>query len=275
MAGGRRRARRAGRLRAGAGAPGARRRLRLAGVDGARAARPRHRRRGPATRPLRGLLGRRADPGVAGARPGVAARTCCCWTSPPTTSTSTPWSGSSATIAELGAAVLLVSHDRWFLESVATGVLELDRGRVQALADALLGVPARAGPGDRPPGRRGRAPGGRDRAPRALRHPLARRHQVAPGGLAPEAAGQDRARRGAHAGRPPGLRVPQGPSAAAGWCWRSTALRRRGARAHAGRRRGLHAGARPAAGRGRPERRRQDHPDRDAHRPARAGPAGA
>ncbi len=33
------------------------------------------------------------------------------------------------TIVELDAAVVLVSHDRWFLESVATGVLELDRGR--------------------------------------------------------------------------------------------------------------------------------------------------
>jgi ATP-binding cassette subfamily F protein 3 len=32
-------------------------------------------------------------------------------------------------ISELGAAVVVVSHDRWFLESVATGVLELDRGR--------------------------------------------------------------------------------------------------------------------------------------------------
>jgi ATP-binding cassette subfamily F protein 3 len=32
-------------------------------------------------------------------------------------------------IGELGAAVVLVSHDRWFLESVATDVLELDRGR--------------------------------------------------------------------------------------------------------------------------------------------------
>ena len=32
-------------------------------------------------------------------------------------------------IGELGAAVVLVSHDRWFLESVATQVLELDRGR--------------------------------------------------------------------------------------------------------------------------------------------------
>ncbi|MDX6556108.1 MAG: ATP-binding cassette, subfamily er 3, partial [Miltoncostaeaceae bacterium] len=32
-------------------------------------------------------------------------------------------------LTDLGAAVLLVSHDRWFLESVATGILELDRGR--------------------------------------------------------------------------------------------------------------------------------------------------
>ena len=31
-------------------------------------------------------------------------------------------------IGDLGAAVVLVSHDRWFLESVATSVLELDRG---------------------------------------------------------------------------------------------------------------------------------------------------
>jgi ATP-binding cassette subfamily F protein 3 len=35
------------------------------------------------------------------------------------------------TIVELDAAVVLVSHDRWFLESVATGVLELDRGRAK------------------------------------------------------------------------------------------------------------------------------------------------
>ncbi len=35
------------------------------------------------------------------------------------------------TIAELGATVLMVSHDRWFLESVATGVLEIDGGRAK------------------------------------------------------------------------------------------------------------------------------------------------
>ncbi|MCC6831412.1 MAG: ABC-F family ATP-binding cassette domain-containing protein [Thermoleophilia bacterium] len=34
-------------------------------------------------------------------------------------------------IADMGCAVVLVSHDRWFLESVATGVLELDQGRAK------------------------------------------------------------------------------------------------------------------------------------------------
>jgi ATP-binding cassette, subfamily F, member 3 len=34
-------------------------------------------------------------------------------------------------LGDLGAAVVLVSHDRWLLESVATGVLELDRGRAR------------------------------------------------------------------------------------------------------------------------------------------------
>ena len=33
------------------------------------------------------------------------------------------------TIADLGATIVFVSHDRWFLESVATGILELERGR--------------------------------------------------------------------------------------------------------------------------------------------------
>ena len=33
------------------------------------------------------------------------------------------------TIADLGATIIFVSHDRWFLESVATGILEIDRGR--------------------------------------------------------------------------------------------------------------------------------------------------
>ncbi|MCA8963185.1 MAG: ABC-F family ATP-binding cassette domain-containing protein, partial [Planctomycetes bacterium] len=41
--------------------------------------------------------------------------------------TSTEWLEQA--VIEMRCAVVLVSHDRWFLESVATGVLELDRGR--------------------------------------------------------------------------------------------------------------------------------------------------
>ena len=33
------------------------------------------------------------------------------------------------TIADLGATIVFVSHDRWFLESVATGILEIERAR--------------------------------------------------------------------------------------------------------------------------------------------------
>ena len=111
---------------------------------------------------------------------------------------------------------------------VAAGVARHRRPRdrprpVQALADGLLGVPAGAGPGHRPAGRRGRAPGGRDRAPGALRHPLARRHQVAAGGLAPEEARQDGAPAGAARGPPTSRSGSPRWSAAAGWCWRATA----------------------------------------------------
>ncbi len=44
-------------------------------------------------------------------------------------------------IAEMGCAVVLVSHDRYFLESIATAVLELDRGRSRAVAVRVLAVP--------------------------------------------------------------------------------------------------------------------------------------
>ncbi len=37
-------------------------------------------------------------------------------------------------LASLDAAIILVSHDRWFLESVATGVLELDRTKARVYA---------------------------------------------------------------------------------------------------------------------------------------------
>ncbi len=63
------------------------------------------------------------------ARALATGRTCCCSTSPPTTSTSSRWSGSSRRSSGLDAAVALVAHDRWFLETVGTAVLELEAGR--------------------------------------------------------------------------------------------------------------------------------------------------
>ena len=78
------------------------------------------------------------------------------------------------TLVSLDAAVVLVAHDRWFLEAVGTAVLELEAGRSrffpgtwtqwrteQAAREIALG------PGDR------QAAGG-DRAPRALRRALPR-----------------------------------------------------------------------------------------------------
>ena len=96
MAGGRRRPRGAGRLR---GRPGARWSAPAAtrgapGWSGCCAASGIDEDQLP--RPLDELLGRRADPRVAGARRSCRAPTSCCWTSPRTTSTSRRWSGWSA-----------------------------------------------------------------------------------------------------------------------------------------------------------------------------------
>ena len=67
---------------------------------------------------------------------------------------------------------MLVAHDRWFLEAVATAVLELEAGRsrllrgpVARLAPEKAARELRAGTGDR-------APAGGDRAPRAVRRAL-------------------------------------------------------------------------------------------------------
>ena len=75
------------------------------------------------------------------------------------------------TLVELDAAVVLVAHDRWFLEAVGTAVLEL-RGRPLALlrrhlaplAHGAGGARDRAGHGDRRPAGRDRAHGALHRA---------------------------------------------------------------------------------------------------------------
>ena len=128
---GRRRPRRADAepLRRGAGPARARRRLHVARAGAGDAARPRlPRRRRP--RPLAGdVLRRRADARLARPARWPATPTCCCSTSRPTTSTSSRSSGSSSTCVALDAAIVLVAHDRWFLEAVGTAVLELEAGR--------------------------------------------------------------------------------------------------------------------------------------------------
>ena len=95
-------------------------------------------------------------------------------------------------LQSLDAAVVLVAHDRWFLEAVGTAVLELEGGRAQVLQGDLArlaaregGARPRAGPGDR-------EAGGPDRAAGAVRHALPRGHARAPGAGARQAAGQDR-----------------------------------------------------------------------------------
>ena len=117
-------------LRARPGPPRARRRLELARAGARAAARPR-------------LRGRRSSTATCDASPAASSRaprsrarwpatpTCCCSTSPPTTSTSPRSSGSRATSTGLDAAVILVAHDRWFLEAVGTSVLELEAGRAR------------------------------------------------------------------------------------------------------------------------------------------------
>ncbi len=98
-------------------------------------------------------------------------------------------------LQNLDAAVVLVAHDRWFLEAVGTAVLELEAGRGALLQGHLARVAQGEG-GARACARpRDREAGGGDRPARALRRPLPRRHPRAPGAVAREEAGEDRAHR--------------------------------------------------------------------------------
>ena len=82
-------------------------------------------------RPLVDVLGRRAHARARSPARSPATPTCCCSTSRPTTSTSSRSSGSRTHLQSLDAAVVLVAHDRWFLEAVGTAVLELEGGRAR------------------------------------------------------------------------------------------------------------------------------------------------
>ncbi len=103
------------------------------------------------------------------------------------------------TLVDLDAAVMLVAHDRWFLEAVGTAVLELYGDSAHALAllrRYLARVATRAGRARDRAGQGDRQAAGRDRAHGALRRALPRQgHQGAPSPVARQAAGQDRAHR--------------------------------------------------------------------------------
>jgi ATP-binding cassette subfamily F protein uup len=55
---------------------------------------------------------------------------CCCSTSRPTTSTSAPSSGWKNLLIESGVTLVFITHDRRFLDRVATRIVELDRGKL-------------------------------------------------------------------------------------------------------------------------------------------------
>src|ERR1700735_1185841 len=55
---------------------------------------------------------------------------CCCLTSPPTTWTWQAWIGFARHLAARRGAMLVVTHDRWFLDAVCTATWEVDNGAV-------------------------------------------------------------------------------------------------------------------------------------------------
>ena len=78
-------------------------------------------------------------------------------------------------LQSLDAAVVLVAHDRWFLEAVGTAVLELEGGRGRVLQGHLARVAQGEGRARAGARARDREAGGRDRAARAVRRPASAR----------------------------------------------------------------------------------------------------
>ena len=122
----------------------------------------------------------------------------------------------------LDAAVMFVSHDRWFLESVASGVLELDRGQGRSDQGQLLALPARA-----EAERLAAQADAFERQQAELAH-LQRfvdrfRYGTKSRQAQSKLKAMARIERVDKAGeqRVAALRVPRARRAAAGWCWRS------------------------------------------------------
>ena len=69
--------------------------------------------------------------------------TCCCSTSRPTTSTSTRSPGSRSCCKGFRGSVVLITHDRAFLDAVATRIVELDRGVLRSYPGNFAAYEAR------------------------------------------------------------------------------------------------------------------------------------
>ncbi len=83
----------------------------------------------PADADVDNALGRREAPRRAVPAAARASRTCCCSTSRPTISTPRPTAWLEKHLREYPGAVLIITHDRYFLDNVTGWILELDRGR--------------------------------------------------------------------------------------------------------------------------------------------------
>ena len=79
--------------------------------------------------------------------PSRSSPTCCCSTSRPTTSTSTASSCSRTCSLKVPAAIV-ITHDRAFLDRVATRIVELDRGAAALVSRQLLRPTRRARPSE-------------------------------------------------------------------------------------------------------------------------------
>ena len=100
---------------------------------------------------------RRAQARRARARARAAARRCCCSTSRPTTSTSTASRALEELLLEAAPASIVITHDRAFLDRVATRIVELDRGAAALLSRQLHRLRGAPGATSSPP-KRGREP---------------------------------------------------------------------------------------------------------------------
>ena len=74
----------------------------------------------------RRALGRRAQPRPPRQAAASRAATCCCSTSRPTTSTSTRCGRSRTALEAFPGCAVVISHDRWFLDRIATHVLAFE-----------------------------------------------------------------------------------------------------------------------------------------------------